>query len=581
MGDLMPPRNGPRIEDVLPLTALQQGLVFHAAYDDQAPDVYHVQLAIELEGPLDAPALREAARSLLARHGNLRVSIRQRPQGDNVQVVQSHAPLSWTHVEAATLADADQAAHHDRSQRFDLAAAPLLRFTLIRLGAQHHRLLVTTHHLLLDGWSMPLVMAELLTLYTHRGDAGVLPPATPYAPYYHWLAGRDDQAAREAWRTALADLHQPTRLAPHTDTRTAVIPRHHTARLPLELTESLTRQARRHGLTLSTVVQTTWALLLAHRTGQEDIVFGTTVSGRPPEVPGMETMIGLFINTLPVRVRLQPSETLLDLMARLQREQAELSPHQHLGIADIRRLTTVDGELFDTLTVFENYPLDPDSLTSVTDLRISHLYTHNDAHYPLTLIVTPGDLLTLDFGYRPDLFTPDDIRRLAEGLTRLLRTFTQASPQLLTRDISLLTPQERHQAVEGWNDTARELPPVAVHELFEAQARRSPEAIAVVFEDQEVTYAQLDARADELADSLRAFGIGPEGLVALALPRSVEMLASLLAVLKTGAAYLPIDPDYPADRIAHMLTDAAPALVMATEATQHLAEAHGTPRLLL
>ncbi|PTH90221.1 hypothetical protein C9J60_04460 [Streptomyces sp. A244] len=570
----------PGLVDVLPLTALQQGLVFHAAYDDQTPDVYNVQLAIDLEGPLNAQALREAAQSLLDRHGNLRVSVRQRPQGDNVQVVQSHVPLPWTHIQAATPTEADHATHHDRTQRFDLTTAPLLRFTLIQLDPHHHRFLFTTHHLLLDGWSMPLVMQELFTLYTHHGTADTLPPPTPYTPYYHWLAKQDDHAARQAWRTALSDLHHPTRLAPHADTHTTLTPHHHTEQLPAELTHTLTQQARRHGLTLNTVIQTTWALLLARMTGQEDIVFGTTVSGRPPEVPGIEAMIGLFINTLPVRVRLQPTETLLDLMTRLQQEQAELTPHQHLGLPDIQRLTTIDGELFDTLTVFENYPLDPDTLTPAHDLHITNLHTHNDVHYPLTLIATPGTHLTLDFGYRPDLFTPHDIHHLAQRLTHLLHTFT-TTPHHPTHNISILTAQEQHQVVEGWNDTAREVPSAAVHELFEAQVRRSPEATAVVFDDQEVTYAQLDARADDLARSLRAFDIGPERLVALALPRSVEMVASLLAVLKTGAAYLPIDPDYPADRIAYMLTDAAPALVITTEATRHLADAAGTPRLLV
>ncbi|MGW6648028.1 AMP-binding protein, partial [Streptomyces iakyrus] len=225
-------------------------------------------------------------------------------------------------------------------------------------------------------------------------------------------------------------------------------------------------------------------------------------------------------------------------------------------------------------------PLDPDTLTPAHDLHITNLHTHNDVHYPLTLIATPGTHLTLDFGYRPDLFTPHDIHHLAQRLTHLLHTFT-TTPHHPTHNISILTAQEQHQVVEGWNDTAREVPSAAVHELFEAQVRRSPEATAVVFDDQEVTYAQLDARADDLARSLRAFDIGPERLVALALPRSVEMVASLLAVLKTGAAYLPIDPDYPADRIAYMLTDAAPALVITTEATRHLADAAGTPRLLV
>ncbi|MFI9239237.1 condensation domain-containing protein [Streptomyces sp. NPDC053079] len=584
MGDLTvrkTVRNKPRIENVLPLTALQEGLVFHAAYDEQSPDVYNVQLGIDLDGALDAEALRLAAETLLQRHGNLRISVRRRAQGDSVQVVQSHVPLPWTFAEVAGEAEADEIALQDRSRRFDLAAAPLLRFTLLRLGAERHRFLFTTHHLLLDGWSMPLVMQELFTLYGSRGDARVLPPPVPYENYFRWLAAQDDDAAKEAWRAALSGLEEPTRMAPQADSHRSVTPRHRVVRLSRELTEALTRQARGHGLTLSTAVQTTWGLLLARLTGREDVVFGTTVAGRPPEVPGIESMVGLFINTVPVRVRLEPSEPLLGLAARLQREQAELAPHQHLGMADIQRLTDVGGELFDTLTVFENYPLDADGLSEAHGLRVAGLHSHNDVHYPLALMILPGDELTLDFGYRPDLFTEPDVDLLVQRCVRLFTAFAEATPQLLTHDVAVLTPEERHRALEGWNDTARPVPAAGVAELFEAQVKRSPGSTAVVFEDEEISYAELNEKADTLAHTLRTRGIGPEGIVALAVPRSVEMVTSMLAVLKTGAAYLPIDPDYPSDRVAYMLADARPQLLIATEATRHLTEAKDTECLVL
>ncbi|WDG32584.1 condensation domain-containing protein [Streptomyces sp. CA-278952] len=584
MGDLTVAktlRSKPTIENVLPLTALQEGLVFHAAYDDRAPDVYNVQLGIDLEGPLNADTLREAAEALLSRHGNLRISVRRRPQGDSVQVVQSHVVLPWTEAVASSGAEAEEIARAERERRFTLSTAPLLRFTLVRLGEERHRFLFTHHHLLLDGWSMPLVMQELFTLYGNRGDTRSLPPAVPYENYFRWLTAQDTPAAENAWRTALADLDEPTRLAPHADSRQSVTPHHRVVSLPPELTRALTGQARRHGLTLNTVVQVAWALLLARLTGREDVIFGTTVSGRSPEVPGIESMIGLFINTLPVRVRLDPTEPLLDLAARLQREQAELSAHQHLGMADIQRLTNTGGELFDTLTVFENYPLDPDALSKAHGLRFTGLHTHNDVHYPLALIALPGHQLTLDLTYRPDLFGESDVDDLVDRYTRVLTTLAEATARLLTHEVGLLTPEEQRRAVEEFNDTAREVPAVAVHELFEEQARRSPEATAIVFEDKEVSYARLNARADDLAHTLRGLGVGPERLVALAVPRSVEMVASMLAVLKTGAAYLPIDPDYPSERIAYMLGDAAPALVVVTEVTQHLAEAAGTPWLLV
>ncbi|MGP3948727.1 amino acid adenylation domain-containing protein [Streptomyces sp. 7N604] len=571
----------PGLVDVLPLTALQQGLVFHAAYDDQAPDVYSVQLGIDLEGALDAEALRKAAQTLLSRHANLRISVRQPGQGSGVQVVQSRVALPWAVIEAADETEADRIAHEDRSRRFDLEHAPLLRFTLVRLGTERHRFLFTTHHLLLDGWSMPLVMQELFTLYGSRSDARALPPAVPYENYFRWLATQDDDAAKQAWRTALSGLDEPTRLAPQADSHASVTPHHRIERVPRELTDAIARQARRHGITLNTVVQTTWGLLLARLTGREDVVFGTTVSGRSPEVPGVENMVGLFINTLPVRVRLEPSETLLGLAARLQQEQAELSAHQHLGMADIQRLTAVDGELFDTLTVFENYPLDPDALTGAHGLRVAGLRTHNDVHYPLALIALPDDELTLDFSYRPDLFTQDDIERLIARYTRLLRAFADATPQLLAHDVSVLSNGERRRVLEVWNDVSLSGPVRDVVEGFETAVAVSPNAEAVVCGPMRLTFAELDARANRLARVVRARGVGRGDLVAVALPRSAEMVVAVLAVLKAGAGYVPVDVAYPAERIAFMLADATPRLVITEQSVAGALPDAGAEALVL
>ncbi|MFF8011995.1 amino acid adenylation domain-containing protein, partial [Streptomyces parvus] len=555
-------RDAPDLVDVLPLTALQEGLVFHAAYDDRAPDVYNVQLGIDLEGPLDADVLRAAAEALLDRHGNLRASVRQPGRVGHVQVVRARVDLPWVEADAADEAEADRLAREDRSRRFDLEDAPLLRFTLVRLGHNHHRFLFTTHHLLLDGWSMPLLMQELFTLYGNHADPRSLPPATPYENYFRWLTAQDTPTAENAWRTALTGLDEPTRLTPHADSHASVTPHHHSVRVPRELTEAVTRQARRHGITLNTVVQAAWGLLLARLTGRQDVVFGTTVSGRSPEVPGIETMIGLFINTLPVRVRLQPDETLLDLAARLQREQAELSAHQHLGMADIQRQTDITGELFDTLVVFENYPLDPDTLSGAPGLRVAGLRTHNNVHYPLALLALPGDELTLDFGYRPDLFTEAEVALLGERCTRLLRTFAEAGPDLLADDVDVLTEGERHQVLEGWSGVGHTGPVPGVVERFEAAVAATPDAVAVVCGPVRLTFAELDARANRLARVLRTRGVGRGDLVAVALPRSADMVVAVFAVLKAGAGYVPLDAAYPAERIAFMLDDAAPRLVI-------------------
>ncbi|MEU0922802.1 non-ribosomal peptide synthetase [Streptomyces malaysiensis] len=558
----------PRVEDILPLSPLQEGLLFHAVYDTEAPDVYTMQFAFDLVGRVDLAALRAAAAALPRRHANLRAGFRRRKTGEAVQIIHREVELPWDERDVSDLDEEAQNAEiarilaAEKGRRFDLASPPLMRFVVVRQTAERFRLILTNHHILLDGWSMPLLARELFTLYAHGGDDSGLPRVTPYRDYLAWLAGRERGAAEEAWRRALDGVEGPTLLAPTAgERRGAAQPERVTLELSAELTVSLGQFARSRGLTLNTLVQGVWAVLLGRLTGRRDVVFGGTVSGRPPEIPGVESMVGLFINTLPVRVVLRPEETLSGLLARVQEQQSALMAHQHLGLHQVQRLAGT-GELFDTLTVFENYPLDPGGLELPgTGVRIAGVDVDDATHYPLTLAVIPGDRLTLRLDHRSDLLDHDAARRLAARLVRLLETVV-ADPDRPVAAVDILDAAERERVLVEWNATARDLPRAGLGELFEAQAAATPGNDAVVFDGGALTYAELDARANRLARLLIRRGIGPESIVALALPRSVDMVVAQLAVAKAGAAYLPVDPDYPAERIRFMLEDARPELVI-------------------
>ncbi|MFJ1747310.1 amino acid adenylation domain-containing protein [Streptomyces sp. NPDC088116] len=575
------------VEDILPLSPLQEGLLFHAVYDDQGPDVYTMRFAFELVGRVDAEALRTAAEVLLRRHANLRASFRRRKTGEAVQVIRRTVELPWDVRDLSGLGEDEQTAglarilEDEKARRFDLAAPPLVRFVLVKLADDRFRLIMTNHHILLDGWSMPLLAQELFALYANGGAEGGLPRVTPYRDYLGWLAGRDREAARAAWKQALAGVSEPTLLAPAAvgGEREAVAPQRVIRELPAELTTSLGQFARTRGLTLNTLVQGAWAVLLGRHTGRQDVVFGATVSGRPPEIPGVETMVGLFINTLPVRVELRPEESFVQLLTRLQDEQSRLMEHQHLGLRDVQRLVGV-GELFDTLTVFENYPLDSEGLELPgTGVRIGGVEVNDATHYPVTLAVIPGDRLTLRVDHRPDLVGPDAAAQLTDRLVRLLESAVTAPDQPVVT-IDVLDPAERERVLVEWNATGRDVPSATLTELIEASAARTPENDAVVSDDGALSYAGLGARANRLAHLLIRRGIGPEHIVALALPRSVDAVVAALAVLKSGAAYLPVDPDYPAERIRFMLGDARPELVITTEASE-AASSDATARLVL
>ena len=340
----------------LPLSPLQEGLLFHALYDAQGPDIYKVQLELGLEGRLDGEALKAAVQALVVRHGSLRAGFQHENLSRPVQVIVSSLEPPWRGIDLSEFDETERAQRlaeilaQDRAEHFDLTSPPLIRFTLIRLAAQRHRLVLTSHHILLDGWSMPLLVREVLVLYAHRGDATALPGVTPYRDYLSWIAVQDRAAAQAAWRQALAGIEEPTLVAPHGPRGVPVASEKISFALSETLTAALSREARRQGLTLNTYLQGAWAILLGRLTGRDDVVFGVTVAGRPPEVAGIESMVGLFINTVPLRIKLPPGQPLCELLAQLQESQSALIAHQHLGLAEIQGLAGL-GELFDTLVV--------------------------------------------------------------------------------------------------------------------------------------------------------------------------------------------------------------------------------------
>ncbi|BBJ42889.1 hypothetical protein SSPO_056070 [Streptomyces antimycoticus] len=576
-----------RLEDVLPLTPMQEGLLFHAQFDEDEPDLYTVQLGIDLAGPLDADRLRGAARTLLRRHANLRAGFRQQGLSRPVQVVAGDLELPWTELDFGHLPEAERAARldalmdEDRVRRFDPERPPLLRFTLIHMGDRLARFLMTNHHLLLDGWSGPLLMRELFALYEADGDESALPDVTPYRDYLAWLGRQDKQAAREAWRTVLSGVDGATLIAPDSDGRTAEVPGDLLVELPERTTTDLTALARRHEVTLNTVVQAAWSVVLSGLTGRTDVVFGAIVSGRPADLPGVETMVGLFINTVPVRAELKPTDTWTTLLERLRGQQTAVMDHHYLGLQDVLRLVEPDT-LFDTIVVTENYPLDGDGMPAVEDgLRIIGTYGSDANHYPISLVAMPGRALRLRLGYRPDVVDRDAVEAIGDRLVRAFDAMIGAPGQPVNR-VDLLATDERRTLLEEFTATARPAPGALVPERFQAQAARTPGAPALLDADgTRLSYARLDAAADRLAAELIGAGVGPERLVALALPRSADLVIAALAVLKAGGGYLPVDPGDPADRLAHVLTDAAPVLVLTrSEIAPGLPETAAPVRLL-
>ncbi|MFC5720644.1 amino acid adenylation domain-containing protein [Streptomyces gamaensis] len=558
--------DGRDVEDILPLTPMQHGMLFHRLMDPTA-DSYFNQLSMLLEGVTDPAALAAAWQRVVDRTPALRTAVVWEGLAEPVQIVRREVELpveqyDWrdrTPQEQQTALSELLAA--DRARGLDLETAPLMRIAVVRLSEDTVRLVWTSSHLMLDGWSTAAVFSEAGHEYAAAvGGQPHLPErARPFGDYVAWLAGQDPAAAEAHWRSVLAGFDAPTPL-PY-DRQPVEAHRAQSSKplrfaLDAGLTTRLAEFAKQHRVTLNTLVQGAWALMLSRCSGQRDVVFGATVSGRPAELPGVESMVGLFINTVPVRAKVQPTTPLAVWLQQLQQEQLEARPHEFTGLGTIQSWSGLPAgtALFDSLVVFENYPLQ-DGGAAAHGLRIGGVDALDTNTFPLCLSAHRDDRLRFELSYDPALFDAQTIERMAGHLRVLLSEAATDASRPLAR-LPWLTEREHTQVLHEWNDTALERPAGRpVHELFAEQAARTPDAVAVRHGRQTLTFRELDERANQLAHHLIALGVRPGTLVGLNVDRGPEMAVGLLGVLKAGGAYVPLDPEYPADRLAYMVED--------------------------
>ncbi|MBL1100668.1 non-ribosomal peptide synthase/polyketide synthase [Streptomyces coffeae] len=569
--------DGRDVEDILPLTSLQEGMLFHRLVGGEE-DVYLDQATLILEGVDDPRAFADAWQETVDRTPVLRSAVVWEDVERPVQLVHRQVDIPVTQLDWRELpeerreAELERVRAEDLARGVDLSAPPLMRLTLARLTGDRLALIWTSHHLVLDGWSLAQVFTEVCERYAAvaRGDRPVLPARRPFRDYLQWLDGQDDTEAREHWRSLLAGFTAPTPLpwdrgplASHRARSSATL----SVALGRDASDELRRTAQRHGLTVNTLVQGAWALLLSRYSGERDVVFGTTVSGRPAELAGVESMVGMFINTLPTRVRVDGARDTVEWLRELQMAQAGSRRFEAVSLAQLTGWSEVPAgtALFDSMVAFENYPFD-DSSAREAGLRIVEVRSTDATNFPLSLRAHLSDRLGFDLGYDPGLFDERTAAALADRLCLLLRQLA-ADPARPLRALPWTTDAERARLLGEWAGPDAARWPSAertVVEVFAEQVARTPDATAVACAGASLTYAELDARAGRLAHRLAAEGAGRERHVALALPRSLDMVVAIVAVLKTGAAYLPVDPDLPTARIAHLLADAVPVLVVTT-----------------
>ena len=573
---------GRHIDDIWPLTPLQAGMLFHSLLDTGS-NLYLGQAQLLLDGVTDPAALGQAWQHVTDRTPTLRASVTWDDADEPLQVIHSRAAIPITHHDLRSLAQPDrderlrQILAADRAVGLDLTRAPLLRLIIARTGGDSVLLAWTCHHLILDGWSLGQVLADVFEHYA--AITGGRPPRQtqrrPFRDYLQWLRRQDHQQAEQHWRQLLAGFPAPTPL-PYdhaiAEAHRAQSTRSIHATLTAEQTARLQDMAKQNGLTLNTVVQGAWALLLSRYSGEPNVVFGTTVSGRPAELPGAEDMIGMFINTIPTRTQARSRQDVRSWLHDLQVQQSGSRVFDHVALSQLQAWSDLPPatSLFDSMVVFENYPFE-DTATPA-GLTVRRTQADDTTNFPLVVRAYHDTELHIHLGYDPHLFTAATAGQITSRLQLILAAIGDHPSQRLG-ELPVLSEAERAQVLVEWNSTRSPGAAGTVGSLFAGHVRQAPEAVAVTCGAVDLSYAELDTAAARLARRLIELGVRAEDRVGVLAERSAELVVAVLAVVKAGAAYLPLDVRAPAERMRRVLAEAGAAVVLTDRTWGHAARA--------
>ncbi|MFD1582155.1 amino acid adenylation domain-containing protein [Microbulbifer halophilus] len=562
------------IESIYPLAPMQQGLLFHSLmHPDKGMYLLQYRHVMEM-ADLDLALFREAWEKVVERHELLRTSFVWQKQKRPLQVVHRRVELpveyrDWSHLDPDTQERRlEELLREERERGFDFTRPPLMRVRLFRLAPDTYQFVRSYHHILMDAWCFSIIMMDFLGHYRAlcRGESLQLPKPRPYRDFIRWLEQKNPEDHRAFWQGRLADFDEPTPLGierPGLDAPEPVVDCVH--RLSAEQTAQLQRVAGRVNITLNTLVQGAWALLLSRYSGNSDVLFGVTVAGRPAELAGMESIVGLFINTLPLRWRVRGDEAPGPWLQALQRENLALREHETVSLAQIQQWSQVDGELFHSLFVFENAPMDAGLNRENLEFVVRDAANRTHTNYPLTAVVIPGERLHLQITYQTDRFAGPPVERMLEHFTALLLRLgesLEAERDTRLAELPMLAGGERQRQLRDWAPGPRMPLGADYVARLEERAQRHPQRVALRYRDCSLSYGELNTRANLLAEQLIDRGVGPDRLVALLDERGPALVVAIVAVLKAGGAWMPLDPAHPPQRLAAVLAQGRPALLL-------------------
>ena len=553
------------MEGIYRLSGLQEGMLFHALYDTRA-GAYTEQLSCDLIDP-DLEIISRSWNYVLSRHSILRSGFYHDEFSIPVQCVYREAELPVAITDYREMNEEEQSeavkyyTESDRMKGFDFKTAPLMRISLLRLTEDKYRMIWTSHHILFDGWSMPVLMEEFLGTYELliSGKEPERAEEDCYEDYIRYIERGNKDKQEKYWREYMKGVEQNTLLPFITTTaqRTKGIGEYASEYLQLdkEKTAQIESYAQRHHITVNTLMQGVWSYLLHRYTGNDEVVYGIIVSGRPDDLPGIEKRVGMYINTLPLHSTMQGIHQMTKWLRDQQSKQVSSAQFQYTSIKEIQELTGVQGDLFDSILVFENYPLSEIVALKDWKLKVENIQIEEQTNYPLTLLVSVAQELKINFSFNTEVLKPEYMREIRTHFENVLMQII-SNGNVSLNEIELLTKDEKYQLLNEFNDTAADYPKDrTIIDLFEVQAAKTPDAVALVFEDAQLTYKQLNERSNQLAHYLTSKGVKEGTTVPICIERGIIMITGVLGILKAGAAYVPVDPDYPEERISFILED--------------------------
>ncbi len=563
------------IKDIYPLSSMQEGMLYHALLDEES-EAYHEVVVLTVKGELDINMMEISFNKLIKRHDILRTIFDNKNFNKNMQVVFEERKAKIDYIDKSNELIDEQIylqrlIAEDKKNKFKLNKDILIRLKVVRTQNDIYKLILSNHHIILDGWCLSILISELFKIYNQLkfGQDAMLKEVSSYSNYIKWIKNKNEEEAENYWENYLLDYNEVAKVPfENEDKKDGYKNSEINYILDESISSKLEKIARDNKVTINNIIQSLWAILLQKYNNSNDIVFGYVVSGRNAEVTGIENMLGLFINTIPLRVKLADNFTFKDLLENINKSYKESNEYDYYPLGKIQQLSEVKDRLINNIMIFENYPIENESKYDKKEkLEILSLDGFEETNYDFNIMVAYKGVIGLKFQFNEFIYSKENVEKIKNHFINLINTVIQ-DENILIQDIEVLQEEERNKVLIDFNNSKVNYEKdKTISELFESKLWENEDNIAVVFERESLSYKELNERVNSLARKLRNLGIKRNEYVVISTERSLEMVIGILAIVKAGAAYVPVDPNYPEERISYILSDCKPKAILSYKST--------------